>query len=293
VVTLEVTAKIAAPWHVYSMMPVAPPGPVETTLKVEAKPLTPLGKATESAARRKNDPNFGKVVGYHEGTATFTQRLRVPPAGVAPGRPVPVRLQVRYMACNENSCLPPRTVAVAVPDLAIEAGAPRPEYGTSGSSVAAGGGDAGTARTAAASAVSAPVAAPPAIESWTAAVAPADPRPGEVVTLEVTAKIAAPWHVYSMMPVAPPGPVETTLKVEAKPLTPLGKATEGRPKRKLDTNFDPDKPKEVGYHEGIAVFSSAFRCPRTSGRAPRCPSRPWSGTRPVPRRYACPRGTWN
>ncbi len=77
-VTVTVTADIKAPWHVYSVVPV-PDGPAATSLLVSAGPLKPVGGTTESAPKKANDPNFGKEVGYHEGTATFTQRLQVPP----------------------------------------------------------------------------------------------------------------------------------------------------------------------------------------------------------------------
>jgi thiol:disulfide interchange protein DsbD len=127
-VTLTVTANIKTPWHVYAVTPVPPPGPVETSLAVEAGPLKPVGKTTESAPKKANDPNFGKEVAYHEGAATFTQRLQVP-EGAAPTARVPVKVTVRYMACNESVCLPPRETEITpAPTVAIEAGAARPEF---------------------------------------------------------------------------------------------------------------------------------------------------------------------
>lgn len=125
-VTLTVTATIKAPWHVYSMAKVPPPGPVETTLSVAAGSLRPVGKVVESTPKRSHDPNFGKEVGYHEGTATFTQRLAVPKNAAANPK-LPIVVTVRYMACNETMCLPPREVEVNT-TLAIAAGAARKEF---------------------------------------------------------------------------------------------------------------------------------------------------------------------
>ncbi len=126
IVTVTVTATIQPSWYIYSAVPVPPPGPVPTTLTIKAGALDPVGKTTESAPKRKNDVAFQKEVGYHEGTATFTQRLVVPSDAV-PTAKLPVRITVGFMACNENVCLPPRDVEVSA-TLAIESGPVRPEY---------------------------------------------------------------------------------------------------------------------------------------------------------------------
>jgi thiol:disulfide interchange protein DsbD len=73
------------------------------------------------------DPNFEMEVGYHGGTATFTQRLQVPETA-QPGASVPVKTTVRFMACTDKSCLPPKNVDLTGLALAIEAGSPRAEY---------------------------------------------------------------------------------------------------------------------------------------------------------------------
>lgn len=125
-VTVTVRAVIAAPWHLYSVVPVPPPGPVETSITVAAGPLKTVGKLEESAPKRMKDPNFDKEVAYHEGTATLTQRLQVPANAAATPR-LPVTLTVQYMACNERVCLPPRTAEVKTA-LAIETGPVRPEF---------------------------------------------------------------------------------------------------------------------------------------------------------------------
>lgn len=127
-VTVTVSAKINAPFHIYSVVPVPPPGPQETTLTVTATPLTADGKVVESTPTRTIDPNFdNKEVGYHGGTATLTTRLSVP-QNAKPTARVPLGISVRYMACTETSCLPPKTVDVAAPTLSITAGEARAEF---------------------------------------------------------------------------------------------------------------------------------------------------------------------
>ncbi len=126
-VTVTVSAKIKAPYHIYSVVPVPPPGPQATEATVSAPGLKPLGIPEESAPHSINDANFGKTVGIHETTATFTERLTVD-AGAKAAPNVPLSVSVRYMACDDKSCLPPRTVKVAAPAFGIESGAARPEY---------------------------------------------------------------------------------------------------------------------------------------------------------------------
>ena len=63
------------------------------------------GPAIEQEPEETDDPNFGMVVRYHGGTATFTQptERETPEAYALHG-------SVEYMACNDKTCLPPRKV---------------------------------------------------------------------------------------------------------------------------------------------------------------------------------------
>ena len=137
-VTVAVTATLNPAYHIYSIVPVNE-GPQETILTVNAPGLTAQGGVTETAPVQKNDANFGKVVGLHEGAATFTQHLLV--GKDAKPATLPLAVTVRYGACNATSCLPPKTVTVETPALTIEAGDTRAAYvGVPQASVAPGGG---------------------------------------------------------------------------------------------------------------------------------------------------------
>ncbi|MBC8103549.1 MAG: thioredoxin family protein [Cytophagales bacterium] len=126
VVTVSVTAKIKPTYHLYSVVPVPPPGPQATELTVAGVGLKAEGAVTETAPKQVNDPNFSKTLGIHDGTATFTRYLRLSDAA-KPG-PVTLSVSVRYMACTESFCLPPTTASVPAPAFTVEAGGPRPEY---------------------------------------------------------------------------------------------------------------------------------------------------------------------
>lgn len=148
-VTVSVTATVKPPYHIYSIVPVPSPGPQETHVTISAPGVTAVGGVEESAPKTLNDPNFGKAVGIHEGTATFTQKLTVEKTAT-PAPTVPLTISVRFMACDDKSCLPPKTVTVTAPPFGIEAGAARPEYVVSVSNTPGGGGTtsaAGSAQT--------------------------------------------------------------------------------------------------------------------------------------------------
>ena len=120
-----------------------------------------------------------------------------------------------------------------------------------------------------AAASGAALAAPPPA-TWSASITPARVRAGETVTVMVTARITPPWYVYSVVPVPPPGPLETSLTFDAKPLQPVGGVTESVPKRERDPNFD----KEVAYHGGTATFRQRLQVPRTVRPGTRIPINP-------------------
>lgn len=124
-VTLTVKATIEAPFHIYSIVPPQTAGPQPTTFTINAQGLTPVGGVTESAPHVKLDTNFKAEVGLHEGEATFTQLLKV---NANTTGNVPVTASVRFMACDASKCLPPKTLDLTVPALAVEAGTARPEY---------------------------------------------------------------------------------------------------------------------------------------------------------------------
>lgn len=117
VVTVTIVATVEPPYHIYSSVPVPPPGPVATEFTFKAKGLMPLGKIMESTPKRKMDVNFNKMVGIHEKTATFTQKFTV--AKTAKVGKLPIIAEAGFMACDATRCLPPKFVPVAPATLTI------------------------------------------------------------------------------------------------------------------------------------------------------------------------------
>jgi thiol:disulfide interchange protein DsbD len=111
-VEVRVTANIARGWHIYSLNPVEEEtGPLPTSITLDTADLVPEGKLLQPTPTRKMDNAFGIVVESFETRATFTQRFRVPVNATAGTRPLAAK--VRFMVCNDRSCLPPTTVDVA------------------------------------------------------------------------------------------------------------------------------------------------------------------------------------
>ncbi len=105
--TLTFTATADQGWHVYDMnLPKG--GPISTSITYETlKGAELVGKPTSSVAPsvvRDEQAYPGLELRWYSGTVTFTQKIKVtdPKAFKMVG-------EVEYMACNDESCLPPET----------------------------------------------------------------------------------------------------------------------------------------------------------------------------------------
>lgn len=122
-VYLRVNAVLAQGWHIYSVVPTPPPGPIATSISVSSGGKS-AGPVAETRPISRMDPNFGKQIAYHEHAATFT--LPIKPDD-RPDRSVALKAAIHYQVCNASLCMPPADwkASLAVPG---EAGAPRSEY---------------------------------------------------------------------------------------------------------------------------------------------------------------------
>ena len=109
-IIVTVNAEIDEPWHLYSIR-IDGEGPIPTTFSSKSASIKLVSKdVSESEAKRLMDPNFGIEVGWHSSFATFT----IPITVLNPDLDV-ITFDVRYMACDDKSCLPPRTVTLSFP----------------------------------------------------------------------------------------------------------------------------------------------------------------------------------
>lgn len=109
-VQVLLTATCEPGWHIYALQLPSDQGPLPTEVQLDEDPAySALGAAVEPAPVETDDPNFGVKVRYHGAEVTFAQFVsrNTKMAFVIAGN-------VQYMACNDMTCLPPRSVPFTV-----------------------------------------------------------------------------------------------------------------------------------------------------------------------------------
>ncbi|MEZ5421653.1 MAG: cytochrome c biogenesis protein CcdA [Pyrinomonadaceae bacterium] len=112
-IEVSLNASIEEGWHLYALDQPSG-GPVATTIKAtEASPWKVEGEIRSPKPIVRPDPNF-TVDGKPLETRSFTNEVsfKVPLAAAADASIESVSLDVRFQACNDSLCLPPRTMRV-------------------------------------------------------------------------------------------------------------------------------------------------------------------------------------
>lgn len=112
---VRLKAACEAGWHIYALELPRDDGPLPTVVRLLADDAyTATGSVIEPAAEEVEDPNFGMAVRYHSDNVVFGLPFERNSSSA-----FVVRGEVEYMACNDRTCLPPRTVpfTVSVPSL--------------------------------------------------------------------------------------------------------------------------------------------------------------------------------
>jgi thiol:disulfide interchange protein len=126
--TAQVTAQIQGGWHLYSLTQGAG-GPIPTRITApEGQPFKLGGSVSGPRPRVEMDPNFQINTETHEGNATFRVPLIV--ATDAPVGAQSLNINVRFQACDDTKCLPPRTVKLSAPITLVAASVPVPTTST-------------------------------------------------------------------------------------------------------------------------------------------------------------------
>ncbi len=108
--TAKLTASIAAPWYMYSITQ-GPGGPVQTKISLGEGVFKMTG-VTGPKPKVKMDENFGINTESYSGSATFSIPFTV--ADDAPEGEHTLTISIRYQACNDSVCLPPKTLKTTV-----------------------------------------------------------------------------------------------------------------------------------------------------------------------------------
>ena len=100
-------ARLEPGWHLYSMeLPVG--GPIPTKIWVEEnEAFLPAGPPSEPPPIPWFDENFGMETSYFEDTVDFEVPVLV--KETAPLANHDLIVKIRFMVCNDTSCLPPQT----------------------------------------------------------------------------------------------------------------------------------------------------------------------------------------
>lgn len=104
----EMTATIDGVWHMYDIGPYDG-GPNATTFTFELPAGVTLdgGIVQVDKPIRVQDEIFGMEIGYFAKSARFVQKFKVSPQLAAAGKPIVIKGNVEWQACDDESCLPP------------------------------------------------------------------------------------------------------------------------------------------------------------------------------------------
>jgi thiol:disulfide interchange protein DsbD len=99
---LVTKATIQNNWHLYSQnVPKDGPNPTHFTFSKTAD-YQLVGEVVEEKGKTINDPVFKMQIKFFENQTTFKQRIKV--IGT---KPFQIKGGLEFMACNDESCLPP------------------------------------------------------------------------------------------------------------------------------------------------------------------------------------------
>jgi len=116
-VLIKVSATIEPGWHLYSLT--TPRPSIPTTFKLADNPVFASADPFQLKPELKVDPNGAQAEQY-SGQADFYLKASLKPD--APTGPVTVAVQVRYAACDDKQCLPPKRKTAEF-TLKVQAGA--------------------------------------------------------------------------------------------------------------------------------------------------------------------------
>ena len=116
---VQALAQIAEGWHLYSLT--QPPPPIATRITVApGQPFSLGGSIDAPSPHTAFDQSFGIDTEFYAESAGFSVPVKA--AGDAPAGKTKARVQAYFQTCNDQFCLPPKTVTM---EVAIEiSGAP-------------------------------------------------------------------------------------------------------------------------------------------------------------------------
>lgn len=106
--TAELTAAIEKGWHLYAIEKIEG-GPIPTRITISENQPFEIGQIIASEPLETEDLAFGVVTKFYKEKANFTLPVKVLKDLSATEK---LQIKVRYQVCNDEICLPPKTVSV-------------------------------------------------------------------------------------------------------------------------------------------------------------------------------------
>ncbi|MBC8259174.1 MAG: thioredoxin family protein [SAR324 cluster bacterium] len=114
-------------WHVFSVIPGEDDfAPIPTSLTIDSEQLTLVGPVYESNPITAADQVLDLVLSYHELQATIFQNILIP-AEISGGTILNTSGKLRYQACSDRVCLPPKTEVFSL-QIPLGTGSVRSEF---------------------------------------------------------------------------------------------------------------------------------------------------------------------
>lgn len=105
-----VSAAIEKGWHMYSINLNPEAGPVPTTVNFSpGSDYEMIGKSTEEGVKEEFDKMFEMKIASFEHKAVIKQKIKRKNQ-----KEFNSPIKIEYMVCNDNQCLPPKTVDITV-----------------------------------------------------------------------------------------------------------------------------------------------------------------------------------
>ena len=112
-IAIELSAEMQEGWHIYGLNQVSG-GPIPLRLTLDDNAVTEsAGAPTGTPPEKRHDPSFNLDTELYAHSFSLHLPVQVKPHAQSGEQSVPV--SVRYQACNDRICLPPKTVHLTVP----------------------------------------------------------------------------------------------------------------------------------------------------------------------------------
>jgi len=114
---VDLKADIQAGWHVYGLVQVAG-GPTPLRVSLDDNDVAQAaGTVSATVPVKKHDTSFDLETQFYLQTLKLHLPLQVKQHAGTSKQTVPV--SIRYQACSEQTCLPPRTIHLAIPIVIV------------------------------------------------------------------------------------------------------------------------------------------------------------------------------